>query len=145
MRHLVLIGLAALAAPPPAAAEDGPLTAEVRALLATRYAPTVVTPDPPPVGRTPDPPPVAGKPVGDPGCECNTATTQCGCPNHYPACPCAKPAPGVPAPTFRAGPAFDPDHRCDRCGTSQYVVSGRGPRPGTHTHSCARCGNVWWH
>lgn len=89
------------------------------------------------------PPPQA---TGDPTCACNSARTQCGCLTKYPACPCAKPARGVPAARpFLTVPSYDPDHTCDRCGTAQYVISGRGPRPGTHTHSCARCGNVWWH
>ena len=63
--------------------------------------------------------------------------------------PRTAPAPGVAAPqVFRGvqvGPARDPDHQCDRCGASQYVVAGPGPIPGTHTHRCPRCGNVWFH
>jgi hypothetical protein len=55
------------------------------------------------------------------------------------------PAPGVAAPRpFRRQPGgYDPDHDCDRCGASQFVVSGSAP--GGHTHTCGRCGNVWWH
>lgn len=66
--------------------------------------------------------------------------------------PVVQPAPvrSVPAPTtFRgrgvSNSSYDPDHNCDRCGTPEYVQSGPGPRPGTHTHTCRRCGNVWFH
>jgi hypothetical protein len=54
-------------------------------------------------------------------------------------------APGVAAPQTFRGSAHDADHNCDRCGAAQYVVSGRGPVPGSHTHTCARCGHSWWH
>lgn len=38
---------------------------------------------------------------------------------------------------------YDPDHQCNNCGASQYVVSGSNGRG--HTHTCNRCGNTWWH
>jgi hypothetical protein len=50
----------------------------------------------------------------------------------------------VPAPRPFRGAVRDPDHTCDRCGRSQFVVAGPGPVPGTHTHRCA-CGHSWFH
>lgn len=52
------------------------------------------------------------------------------------------PARSVPATTFRNGD-FDPDHQCNRCGRSQYVISGWLPN-GKHRHTCS-CGNSWYH
>lgn len=57
----------------------------------------------------------------------------------------AAPEVAAPRPFRGAGPQHDSDHTCDKCGATQYVISGRGPVPGSHTHTCARCGNVWWH
>jgi hypothetical protein len=54
------------------------------------------------------------------------------------------PLPGARPVQQRGGLQHDPDHQCDRCGASQYVISGRGPG-GTHTHTCGRCGTVWYH
>lgn len=54
-------------------------------------------------------------------------------------------APGVAAYPFRRGVGYNPSHRCPNCGRSQYVVSGRGPAPGTHTHMCGGCGTAWYH
>lgn len=48
----------------------------------------------------------------------------------------------VAASSFRGG--FNASHSCPVCGRSQYVVSGRGPVPGSHTHTCA-AGHTWWH
>lgn len=51
----------------------------------------------------------------------------------------------VPASTFRRSePMYDPDHVCDRCGTWVGIQSGGLPG-GRHTHTCPRCGNVWYH
>lgn len=57
----------------------------------------------------------------------------------------AKAARSVPLQTFRntAG-NYNPDHICNRCGTSQYVISGFNA-DGTHNHQCPKCGNVWRH
>lgn len=49
----------------------------------------------------------------------------------------------APVVSFR-GPAFDPDHTCDRCGREQRVVEQFLP-DGRHTHRCQSCGNVWSH
>ena len=49
--------------------------------------------------------------------------------------------PSVASP-FRSG--FHAGHDCPVCGRSQYVISGRGPVPGSHTHTCA-AGHTWWH
>ncbi len=51
--------------------------------------------------------------------------------------------PGVARPTATF-PEFDPDHRCNRCGRTQYVVAGWN-RDGTHNHVCPACGNSWRH
>lgn len=58
----------------------------------------------------------------------------------------ARAAPGVaaPRPFRRTSAGHDPDHQCDRCGASQYVVSGFNA-DGTHNHRCPACGNVWRH
>jgi len=49
------------------------------------------------------------------------------------------------AQPFRGGGIpFDPDHTCDRCGTSQYVVERFLPN-GRHVHTCRSCGNSWQH
>lgn len=48
-----------------------------------------------------------------------------------------------PVVTFR-GPAYDPDHTCDRCGREQRVVEQFLPN-GRHTHRCTGCGNLWSH
>jgi hypothetical protein len=45
--------------------------------------------------------------------------------------------------TFRGG-NYDPDHQCDRCGTTQVVIAGWNG-DGTHNHECPRCGNRWRH
>lgn len=56
------------------------------------------------------------------------------------------PARSVPAvQPFRSDPIPHEGHQCPACGTSQYVVAGRGPAPGTHTHRCPRCSTVWFH
>lgn len=56
----------------------------------------------------------------------------------------------VPAVTVRpfrqsrsTSAGYDPDHQCNQCGASQYMVSGSNGQG--HTHTCNRCGNVWWH
>ena len=62
-----------------------------------------------------------------------------------PAQPTPLPGPGVPVSRpFRYDNRYDPDHRCDVCGATQYVVSGWN-RDGTHSHRCPRCGNTWRH
>lgn len=53
-------------------------------------------------------------------------------------------APGVAAPQPFRGPARHAGHDCPVCGRSQYVISGPGPVPGSHTHTCA-AGHSWWH
>lgn len=42
------------------------------------------------------------------------------------------------------GLRFNPSHQCPSCGSSQYVISGRGPG-NSHTHTCPRCGQSWYH
>lgn len=54
------------------------------------------------------------------------------------------PAPGVPAVRPFRGPAFDPDHTCNNCGRSQYLVDRFLPT-GRHVHRCSACGNEWQH
>lgn len=44
----------------------------------------------------------------------------------------------------RTFPGFDASHNCPECGRSQFGVSGRGPTPGSHTHTCS-AGHSWWH
>lgn len=39
---------------------------------------------------------------------------------------------------------FDPDHQCNRCGRSQFVISGWLPN-GQHTHTCRSCNYTWRH
>ena len=46
--------------------------------------------------------------------------------------------------TFRGGEPYDPDHQCDRCGTSQFAIE-RFNGDGTHSHVCRRCGHSWRH
>ena len=61
----------------------------------------------------------------------------------YRPVPGQKATPEVVAPTpFRS--AYNPSHRCEVCGRTQYTIAGPGPLPGTHRHVCA-AGHSWWH
>lgn len=50
----------------------------------------------------------------------------------------------VRIPGFAMECEYDPDHVCNRCGTTQLVIS-RWNRDGTHTHVCPRCRHSWRH
>ena len=76
------------------------------------------------------------------GCGC----ANCGCDAYY-----GKKAGAVPAAsTFpKAGLVQHAGHDCPSCGYNSYPgtyqVRGPGPARGTHTHSCPKCGQAWYH
>lgn len=86
------------------------------------------TPDPAPLVR--DPAPLAAAPtVGTPQPVAYSAPCLTG------NCPTARTFTPIP---YHAG------HQCPQCGRAQFIVSGYGPGPGQHVHTCA-VGHSWYH